>query len=678
MKLPMRLCWMSCGYVLGLALNVFGEPAPAELADGAGLFSFRYGGQASAGLLPQWKHQASPDGELWRDPATALEVKLTREKLPPFDAEAWLVEFTNRGATNSRLLEAIEPLDWTERQRGPIRVHHAKGSKNSADDFAPRDDLLPTGGSLRVESTGGRSSQGSLPYFNVQGPGGGTIVAVGWTGNWRADFAAAGDGGSWRMTAGMKRTHLILHPGETIRTPSITRLRWSGTDWWTAQNRWRQLALRYYTPQINGRPLVGPISFGTWGADSAAHKLAQIALVRREHLPFDIYWVDAGWYGNCEGHAETDPHPFWRARGSWVPNPNHYPEGLLPVSNAAHAAGMKFLLWLEPEEADPGTLLRVQHPQWFFSPPLANNAGSAIVHLDEPAARQGLTDLVAGILAKDQVDWYRQDFNTDADRAWAANDGPDREGMTEIRYIEGLYRYLDELNARHPGLMIDNCASGGQRLDIEMLRRTAALWRSDHAGPPDGELDNQTQTQGLAPWVPFNGSVPWTEPGPFDESSVPPDRFDARLLYVLRSGYSAAMVLGIGQAEGKDPAWCSRLRQALAEYREVQPYVQGDFYALLPYSRAPNQNVAWQWQRPDGASGVVMALRRAESGLERQRLQLRQIDAEGRYEVELRAGLEHTAPLQLSGKELQDWSIVLSTAPGSVVAFYRKDPPLKE
>jgi alpha-galactosidase len=643
---------------------VFGEPAPP--------FSFRYGGRESGELLARWEHRSSPAGEVFRDPATALEVKLTREKLPPFDAESWLVEFTNRGAQDSPMLEAIEPLDWTETQRGPIIVHHAKGSKNSPDDFAPQDDPMPAGGSLRVESTGGRSSQGSLPYFNIQSPDRGYVVAVGWTGNWRADFAAAPDGRSWRMTAGMKRTHLILHPGETIRTPRITLLRWSGTDWRSAQNRWRQLVLQYYTPQVDGHPLVGPVSFGTWGADSTAHKLAQIELVRREHLPFDIYWVDAGWYGNCEGHAETDPHPFWRARGSWVPNPANYPQGLQPVSDATHAAGMKFLLWLEPEEADPDTLLRVQHPEWFFSPPLANNPGSAIVRLDQNGPRAGLTDLVSTILTEDRVDWYRQDFNTDPERAWAANDAPNREGMTEIRYIEGLYRFLDDLKARHPNLMIDNCASGGQRLDIEMLRRTAALWRSDHAGPPDGELDNQTQTQGLDPWVPFNGSVPWINPGPFDESSVPPDRFDARLLYVLRGGYSAAMVLGIGQAESKDPAWCAGLRQALAEYREVQPCLQGDFYPLLPYSRKDEVNVAWQWQMPDGRRGTVIALRRSRSPGARQALALHAIDPTARYAVEVRHGLDHNASTVIAGRELANLTVDLPEAPGSALVLYRR------
>ena len=60
------------------------------------------------------------------------------------------------------------------------------------------------------------------------------------------------------------------------------------------------------------------------------------------------------------------------------------------------------------------------------------------------------------------------------------NSGPitqDRQGITEIRYVEGMYTFLDELQQRHPDLIIDNCASGGRRLDLEMIRRSVTLTR---------------------------------------------------------------------------------------------------------------------------------------------------------------------------------------------------------
>ncbi len=72
--------------------------------------------------------------------------------------------------------------------------------------------------------------------------------------------------------------------------------------------------------------------------------------------------------------------------------------------------------------------------------------------------------------------------------------------MTEIRYIEGLYTFWDELRLRHPNLIIDNCASGGRRIDLETVSRSVALWRSDYRYfEPNGQ---QCHTYGLSFYLP--------------------------------------------------------------------------------------------------------------------------------------------------------------------------------
>ncbi len=676
------------GFLGGRAVAQTAPIPPAALSPealwpgGQPPFSFIYNGRASGEFLASWRVPgrdavgrtagSSPTEIVFIDPVTHLRIVATLAVNDAAGALDWVLEFENQGDRDTPLLEAIEPLDATFASTGAGTVHHARGSKAQPDDFAPLTDVLAPGKTVSFESTGGRSSQGSLPFFNLETDHGGVIGAIGWTGHWRASFTAAEKGGSIRVQAGMTKTHLVLHPGEKIRTPRIVLMKWSGEDWNAGQNRWRQYILQQYTPQENGHPVRGPIAYATWGADRADHKLAQIELIRREHLPFDVFWVDAGWYGNCEGHLETDPHPFWRARGSWVPNPANYPNGLRPIADAAHAAGLKFLLWFEPEEADPGTILAREHPEWFYTPPRANNPGSEVIKLGDPTARRGITDLVAKILSEDDVDWYRQDFNLDPERTFAGGDTPDRVGMTEIQYIESLYTFLDELKARRPGLRIDNCASGGQRLDIEMLRRSVALWRSDRAGPPDGDITSQTQTQGLAPWVPLNGAVPWTTPGPFDESPTPPDPFDARQIYILRSGYSAALVLGLGQAAGKDAAWAENIRRVLAEYKRVQPYISGDFHPLSQYTQSPAAAVAWQWHRPDQKSGVVIALRRSGCGLERQKLQLHDIHPAATYVVETKTSLDPGVPRRMSGRELAFLTVDIADQPGSALVFYHE------
>lgn len=128
-----------------------------------------------------------------------------------------------------------------------------------------------------------------------------------------------------------------------------------------------------------------------------------------------------------------------------------------------------------------------------------------LLNLGDPSARRWATQMVSAMVTEANLTWYRQDFNTlpalfwdAADKASAANLSHNyhhrrqqpqatlptvqivRDGISEALHIEGLYRFWDDLRAKHPGLSIDNCASGGRRIDLETLRRSVPLWRSDH------------------------------------------------------------------------------------------------------------------------------------------------------------------------------------------------------
>jgi alpha-galactosidase len=464
----------------------------------------------------------------------------------------------------------------------------------------------------------------------------------------------------------MKKTHLVLHPGEEIRSPRIVLLNWKGGDWQASQNLWRRLILAHYSVQSHGQPVVGPLCYCSWGTESIDKKLAQLKMVQREKLPFDIYWIDAGWYGHSDGEGDAGPSPWWRNRGSWSVNPVPFPSGLKPMAEAVRAAKLGFLLWMEPEEGDPDTTLRIEHPDWFFLPPNLNNPGTALLRLGNPEIRRSITALVSKMILETGMAWYRQDFNANPDRSWAGDDLPDRVGMAEILYIEGLYAFWDELRLTHPGLIIDNCASGGRRIDIETLSRSFPLTRSDLAGTASDAVGSQLHNQALAPWVPLNAGAPWLWIG------IDPPAFDAGLIYTLRSGYSTAYGLGLGPAEGKTSAWCAALKATLEEYKEVQPFMYGDFYPLIPYSPDKDRMAACQWDRSDRNAGVLMVFRRPECPYSTVELPLRALDPKARYDVEIRIGLERGSVRQMSGEELTHCPIVIPNKPGSAMLFYTR------
>jgi len=426
-------------------------------------------------------------------------------------------------------------------------------------------------------------------------------------------------------------------------------LNWSG-DRDDAHNVWHRLLLAHYSPLENGQPLVGPACYLTWGNEPLGKKLERTRELIAKKIPFDVYWIDAGWYGNEDYQEGSNVFntPWTKNRGSWWPNKQCYPEGFQPLSELLHRHGMGFLLWFEPEAADPETTLMTEHPHWFLK-----REDGGLLNLGDPEARKGITDLVSGLIAQGGIDWYRQDFNSNPAGLWA--DAPDRVGMAEIRYIEGLYAFWDDLRARHPGLKIDNCASGGKRLDLETISRSMSLWRSDYCCfPPPEATGVQLQTLGLAPWVPLNVGC-----------------CEGNDTYTLRSAYGPGLVVDSGACMviPKDDAW---LKAGLEEFRRARPFFYGDFYPLLSNSVPDDCWSAMQWDRPDLKAGMAMFFRRPGSPFASMEVHLRKLDPAATYSVEIRPELAPGSVQTMSGEALLHLTLTIPTEKGSALLFYQR------
>jgi alpha-galactosidase len=640
-------------------------------------FYFISGGKPSPGFISTWTKTEepvtpSPGGEthhyVYTDPATQLKIAADVRTFKDFNAIDWVLHITNGGTADTPILEDIEPLHWSMSVKGPYPLEHwAEGSVGGYQDFQPNENESGPTNVFHLQPNQGRSSNGTMPFFNVQNDDRGIIGAIGWTGDWQATFCCPLDRKTLDIGAGMKKTHLVLHPGETIRTPRIVFLNWKGGTWQESQNTWRKLMIAAYSPrEPDGSVVRPPVVDGSWGTELISAKLAHLKEMAKAKIPYDVYWVDAGWYGDeapKPGTTVDSNSPWYAKRGTWTPNAISYPNGLGPLGDAAKAAGFGFLLWIESETADGGSTLRVQHPDWF----LARGPNEvALVNLGNPEALKGITDLVSTIIDQAHMTWYRQDFNVDPDTFWHAADAPDRVGMTEIKYVTGLYKFWDDLRARHPGLQIDNCASGGRRLDVETCSRSVSLWRSDLFCAPVDPIGGQMLTQGLAPWVPLNN-------GCFGGVAPGTPNSGASLIYALRSNYSA----GFGAGGLPLP----QLKQVLEEYREVQPYFAGDFYPLLSYTPILDLHAlvtdawtAWQFDRPDLKSGVVLALRRQHSPILTIQPALHGIDPAAGYDVEVRYGLGKAPPQHMTGRDLSHLKITIPDEPGSALILYHRTP----
>jgi len=627
-------------------------------------FSFTYDGRASTEFLATWEfeHASRPLDTfrtertlIYSDPETGLAVRCVGVAYRDFPTVEWTLHFKNMGTTDTPIIEAIQAIDMdvARGEAGEFSLHHHNGDGHHEHSYAPLDTTLGPKAVQRFAPNGGRPTNGAWPYFNLEWPGGGLIVVVGWPGQWSAKFTRD-EGQRLRVRAGQQRTHFTLHPGEEVRGPLVV-LQFHDGDWIRAQNVWRRWMMAHSMPRPGGElppPQIRASSSRAYMEMIQADEEKQIMFIDRyleEKLPLDYWWMDAGWYP-CGGE--------WPKVGTWEVDPERFPKGFRPISDHAHANGVKILVWFEPERVAAGTWLTDNHPEWILG-----GAGGGLLNLGDPEARQWLTDHVDTLITGQGIDLYRQDFNMDPLGHWRGNDAEDRQGITEIKHVTGYLAYWDELRRRHPDMLIDACASGGRRLDLETLRRAVPLWRSDYAYI---SLGMQCLTYGLSFWVPHHGTgtVACENPGYYGSGHTPVEA------YAFWSTVAPSIACGFDMRV-RDLDY-DALRDLFAKWKRLAPNYYGDFYPLTAHSVSDDAWIAWQFNRPETGEGAVQVFRRADSVYESARLPLRGLDASGAYTV---TDIEQGTESVLSGGELMERGlpIALPQKPQAAVLVYRRN-----
>jgi alpha-galactosidase len=611
--------------------NVFAEQAKTP-------FSFVFGGTPAGRLLDDWKHtnatreldaQRRERSRTWYEEQSGLEVRVVVTEYAGFPVVEWTVWLKNTGKADTAILENIHGLDVTFEceNAGEFVLHGVRGDSCVAESFRPYaltlgpDAVKRCSPPVAGDKVSGKSSDGpdGWPYWNLQRPGGGIILAVGWPGQWEATFARDHERGL-RVKAGQQFTRLVLKPGEEIRTPSITLLFWQGDDVVRAQNLWRSWYLAHVLPRIEGVPQ--PPTTAVWVDGTLASWPSVQAYLDADIQP-TLCWRDAGglktWYPSSDGPFKDKK--TWLNTGTWEVDTTKYPQGFRPFSDKVRANGMQFLLWFEPERVgDPNSWLGKNHPEWLMP---GNSAGD-VLNLGDPAALKWLIEHIDGMVKSQGLDWYREDLNGgNYGTAWRKHDAPDRQGITENLYVQGHLTFWDELRRRHPHLRIDSCASGGRRNDLETMRRAVPLLRSDwavaaYAKEPLQIEGNQAQTFGLSSWLPWQGTgVPFFT-----------DRYAVRSYYITGFG-----ILAAGDWTKDEDKRIETIR-GYTEARRIGPLLLGDYYPLTPYSLDKTSWIAWQFHRVDLDEGVVQAFRRPEVVNETLTVRLRGLDPKQRYEIE--------------------------------------------
>ena len=620
-------------------------------------FSFNYDGKPSSKSLKTWELKRASrkldDNRTehtltYSDPKTKLIVRCVGVEFRDYPCVEWTLYFKNTSDEDTPTLSDIQALDLqVERMpgagadKGEFLLHHNAGSRAVPSDYQPLETVLGPAVEKRVGAIGGRSTGGDFSYFNLElVRDEGIIIAVGWPGQWAGRFVRD-QANHLRIQIGQELIRVKLLPREEIRSPLIALQFWKSGDWLRAQNVWRRWFIAHCLPKPGGKlpPMqwCGAADVGGGLMEGVTEQNSRQCIDAYEAMGLkpDFWWMDAGWYP-CNGS--------WPNTGTWEVDKTRFPKGIRAVTDFLHKKGIRSILWFEPERVTTNTWLPMRHPEWIFG-----GKDGSLVNFGNPDAWKWMVERMDALLVIEGIDIYRQDFNMDPLPSWRASDAADRQGITEIRHVTGLLAFWDELLRRHPGMLYDNCASGGRRNDLETMRRGVPFTKSDYSLEPVGV---QCETYGISMWLPYYAATwMWNE-----------DPYTCRSNMAHVTG---ALLKLNDRNHGK------QLPKRLDEWRKTVANFYGDFWPLTPYHIDNNVWMAWQFDRPEVGEGVVQAFRRADNGDESATFRLRGLDSNAAYVL---TNLDVAGTTEMAGRELLDkgLQVVIKDKPGAAIITYKK------
>lgn len=634
-------------------------------------FSFTLDGVPSEKFIKSWDYKKSKitvQGThavgysiIYKDKKSGLSVTATVTGYTDFEAVEWVLRFANTGKGSSGQIANVRSADFSLKDKGATAygLRRLMGSDGAVHDFEIMEQQLSNNPVHLAPVRGKSSDEVSLPFFNLtaDGAGCGIVYSIGWTGTWCADFSS--QGGVMTLKSGLENADFHLKAGESVRTPMACVLFWKGTDKMAGHNLFRRFELAHHSRKVDGKPWTPLLGGFDWGDPAPCNEYTCLtedlarAIVRRyrqfDILP-DVFWLDAGWY-SAYGDSHFDGNFTWGEVGDWQCDSERFPDGFINLSNLIHSFGSEFMVWFEPERVVKGTFFAREHPEFMLS--RADDDWYYIYNLASEEAVDWLCKYIGDFIETNGIDHYRQDFNTGAlAEFWAVNDAPGRRGLTEMKYVEGLYRYWDYLLTRFPDLEIDNCAGGGRRLDLETTSRATPLWRTDYNyGEP---LGYQCQTYGINLFLPLSGT------GIYKTD-----------FYNSRSGYGSSAVMNFAMLDGSQDA--REMKRVYDEYKSIRKFYTKDYYPLSGFGdvTAGNIWVAYQMHDPATGSGFVVGFRRPDCPRDSYTVNLQALSPNGTYIVtNCNTGVERE---MYGGDMMNGFVLSCEEAPDSVLIKYVKE-----
>lgn len=207
----------------------------------------------------------------------------------------------------------------------------------------------------------------------------------------------------------------------------------------------------------------------------------------------ELFVMDDGWFGERDDDTSS--------LGDWEVNLKKLPKGLSGICEKINAMGLSFGIWVEPEMVNENSQCYRSHPDWAVKindEPHSVGRNQMIIDLTKSQVREFIITSMRKVFSSTNISYVKWDMNRIFSDCFS--DKLTDQGEFLHRYIMGLYEVLDTLTKEFPHILLEGCASGGNRSDLGILCYFQQLWASDNTDA----LCRQTIQQGYSYGYPLS------------------------------------------------------------------------------------------------------------------------------------------------------------------------------
>ena len=331
-----------------------------------------------------------------------------------------------------------------------------------------------------VSNRGSFSAEGHLPMGGISREDGSDswLWQIEHNGSWRWEIGDWQDG--LYLAAGGPNSfdhdwEVVLAANEAFTSVPVAVCHVAGglTDAFGVLNDYRRCLLR---PHVDREEL--PVIFNDYmnclmGDPTEAKVAALIEPAARSGAKYFV--IDAGWY--------ADDQDWWEDVGAWRPSSKRFPSGFASLMHRIKARGLVPGVWLEPEVIgirSPVAKLLPEHAFFQLNGHRLEERGRYQLDFAQDAVREHMDGVVDGLVGEYGIGYFKFDYNIDV---VSGSDAAGSPGAAHLAHQRAYLAWVAGLCQRHPALVVENCSSGGMRMDYAMLAVHTLQSTSDQQDP---------------------------------------------------------------------------------------------------------------------------------------------------------------------------------------------------